>query len=210
MIHFLPRLYVIADPSACIVPDDRVSFLETLEETLAGGARLVQFRAKHLSPAQQWEFGKEVSAMCSAYAAHLIVNDRADLALALDADGVHLPANGLPVAVARRLMEWRKVGVSCHSVADVITAEEEGAHFVTLSPIFSSTSKPGYGPALDLHNLKTAANLVKIPIFALGGISPETTASCRSVGAYGVASMSGILRADDPAAAVQAYHTALR
>lgn len=210
MIRVLPRLYVIADPSACSVPDNLAHFLAVLEESLAGGARLVQFRAKHLSPAKQWEFGKEVSAMCSAYAAHLIVNDRADLALALDADGVHLPANGIPVGAARRLMEWRKVGVSCHSVADVITAEEEGANFVTLSPIFPSNSKPGYGPALDLHNLKTAANLVKIPIFALGGVSPDKTVSCRNVGAHGVAIMSGILQAEDPAAAVQAYHVALR
>lgn len=192
----LHKLYLVANVSGTTEPEDADAYLESVSAALAGGIRLVQFRAKQFPAAVQWELGAQIAAFCAAYNATLIVNDRADLALALDAAGVHLPATGMPVSAARRLMEWRFVGVSCHSVAEAIRAEEDGADYVTLSPIFPTASKPGYGPPLGLHQLKTAAHALKIPVFALGGISDENKQDCLEAGAWGVASTraSGLIK----------------
>lgn len=184
----LHRLYLVADVSGTNEADDAASYLDRVSSALAEGIRLVQFRAKQFPAAVQWELGAKVSALCAAYNATMIVNDRADLALALDAAGVHLPATGMPISAARRLMEWRFVGVSCHSVAEAIRAEEDGADYVTLSPIFLTDSKPGYGPPLGLHQLKTAAHALTIPVFALGGITKANQEDCLDAGAWGVAS----------------------
>lgn len=183
----LPKLMAIADPSG---QDE--DFLDHIELALGAGVRLIQFRAKHLNANQQWNLGREVAALCAAFGALLFVNDRCDVGLAVDADGVHLPAQGLPVYVARRTQPDWCVGVSCHSVADVIQAEDDGANYVTLSPIFESSSKPGYGPALGLGVLSDAAAASTIPIFALGGLNTVRAKESLLAGAYGVALMSGV------------------
>lgn len=183
----LPKLMAIADPSA---QDEH--FLDSIETALGAGARLIQFRAKHLSAKQQWELGREVAALCAAYGAQMLVNDRCDVAIALDADGVHLPSHGLPVYVARRTGPDWAVGMSCHSIEDVIQAEEDGADYVTLSPIFESASKPGYGPAIGIDGLKAAVLATNIPIYALGGIDPTRVRACLEAGAFGVAVMGGV------------------
>ena len=191
MIESLPNWMVIADPSAVDSP-----FLDAVEAVLAGGVTLIQFRAKHLAASEQWKLGRAVAELCAAYRAKLHVNDRADLAYVLGADGVHLPANGLPVEAARRLLPDGLIGVSCHSIADVIEATEDGADYVTLSPIFETSSKPGYGPALGCHKLTTSTKAATIPVYALGGITPERVDECLTRGAHGIATMGGVLRGD--------------
>jgi thiamine-phosphate pyrophosphorylase len=183
----LPKLMAIADPS-----EQNEDFLDNIEIALGAGVRLVQFRAKHLSADQQWNLGAEVAALCAAFGALMIVNDRCDVARAVAADGVHLPAHGLPVDAARRTVTDRLVGVSCHSTAEVILAEEDGADYVTLSPVFESASKPGYGPPLGLDVLRVTARASVIPIYALGGIDPLRATDCLNAGAYGIALMSGV------------------
>jgi thiamine-phosphate pyrophosphorylase len=118
----LPKLMAIADPS-----EQGEQFLDNIELALGAGVRLIQFRAKHLSANQQWDLGREVAALCAAFGAQLLVNDRCDVAVAVDADGVHLPAHGLPVYVARRTLPDGFMGVSCHCVEDVIQAQDAGA-----------------------------------------------------------------------------------
>jgi len=183
----LPKLMAIADPS-----EQDEHFLDHIELALGAGVRLIQFRAKHLTARQQWNLGREVAALCAAFGALLLVNDRCDVAIAVDADGMHLPAHGLPVYVARRTQADWAVGVSCHSVADVLQAGEDGADYVTLSPIFESASKPGYGPALGLNVLRAAAAESPIPIYALGGMNPAHATESLKAGAYGIAVMSGV------------------
>lgn len=121
----------------------------------------------------------------------IIVNSRLDVALAAGAQGVHLPA--------RSLAPWRLrpsagaaflIGVSCHSSADVLRAEAEGADYVYLSPIYASPSKPGYGPALGLDVLRETCALVRIPVLALGGVDEPRAAACLAAGAAGFASIS--------------------
>lgn len=126
----------------------------------------------------------------------VIVNTRADIALAAGAAGVHLPAHSIAPATLR---PWTGpdflIGVSCHSIADVIRAEAEGASYAFLSPIYPSPSKPGYGPALGLVILAEACRRVRIPVLALGGVDEHNAVACAGAGAAGFASISAFLGA---------------
>ena len=125
------------------------------------------------------------------------------MALAVGADGAHLPADGLPIAVARRLLgPDAVVGRAVHAVAEAERAEAEGADYVLLGTIFATASKPGREPGgLDL--VRAAARAVRIPVIAIGGIDERNVAATIGAGAYGVAVMSAILRAPAPAAVVE-------
>lgn len=121
----------------------------------------------------------------------VIVNNRLDVALAAGAQGVHLPSGSIPPVRLRALTGLDfLIGVSCHSLLDAIRAEEEGAGYVFLSPIFASPSKPGYGPVLGLDVLHEICRRVRIPVLALGGVDERRAAECVAAGAAGFASIS--------------------
>src|SRR5690606_1116820 len=115
------------------------------------------------------EGARDLAALVGAAGGVFLVNDRADLALALDADGVHRPGTGLPFEVLRRLLgPVMLIGASCHDLDEAVQAARAGADFVTLSPIFVTDSKPGYGPALGLEALARVCASVEVPVYALG------------------------------------------
>lgn len=204
----LPRLYVITDEASA--QKGCGSVFDAVEGALFAGARLVQLRDKTSSPLERWQKGKELAKIISAANGRFLVNDRADLALGLAADGVHRPAQGLPVYVLRSLvLDTRLIAVSAHDLDEARQAEQDGADFITLSPIFTSPSKPGYGPILGLKGLEEIAAQISIPIFALGGVRPDNVRACLDHGAYGVAVMGGIMAAEDPFEATRAYVDAL-
>lgn len=121
----------------------------------------------------------------------IIVNSRADIALAAGAHGIHLPANSPPPVRLRPLTGSSfLIGVSCHSLADVLRAEEEGADYVYFSPIFPSPSKPGYGPPVGVGLLAEVCVRVRIPVLALGGVTEENAPLCIDAGAAGFASIT--------------------
>lgn len=121
----------------------------------------------------------------------VIVNTRADVALAAGAAGVHLPGGSIAPSVLRRFVgAGILIGVSCHSIGEVERAAAEGADYVFLSPIFASPSKPGYGPALGLEALAAACARVRIPVLALGGVDEARAAACAAAGAAGFAAIS--------------------
>lgn len=170
-----------------------------VEEALRGGVRAVQLRDKGGSSKELFETAQELRRLTARYGAKLFVNDRADVALAVDADGVHIGSSSLPLYKVRRLIGERKlIGVSCHNQAQAITAQEMGADFITFGPVFYTPSKAEYGLPVGLEKLKAVTELLQIPVFALGGVKEENCAEAVACGVRGVALISAVLSAPEP------------
>jgi thiamine-phosphate pyrophosphorylase len=173
---------------------------EVVTGALEGGCRWVSVREKDLAPFQQVALAEEIVRIAEAFAACVILHGDPDLALQAGCAGVHLPARG-EVGAARALLRpgaW--VSISTHGREEAMAAAAAGAHAVTLSPIFSSASKPGYGPALGLERLAEIAAALPIPVIALGGIEDGARVrACFAAGAAAVAVMGAVMRAADPA-----------
>src|SRR5205085_2697299 len=168
---------------------------------LPRGAAGVQLR-QQLSARQLFERARTLRAICTKFAAPLLINDRADIAIVAAADGVHLPARGFPAAEAKKLVPL--VGVSCHTRAEVERAKD--ADFCVFGPVFET---PGKGPALGIEALREAARATPKPVFALGGVDAGNAARCIDAGARGVACIRSVLGAADPAAAAIALWKAI-
>lgn len=192
MVDF--RLYLITDRTQ--VPDH--DLMTALEAALEGGVRAIQLREKDLSDGEIFSLGVALVRLCRQHGARLLINDRADLAVAVGADGVQLTRKSYAPREARRILGREKlIGVSTHSVAEAEDAAREEADFVTLGPVFHTPSKRRYGPPLGTALLREATGRVKIPVFAIGGIKPAGVAEVFQAGAFGVALISGILGAGD-------------
>ena len=190
----LPSLYLISDRKQA----GGRSLLEALELALEGGLRLIQLREKDLSGGELFALAAKVRGLTAKYGAKLLINDRVDIAIAVDADGVHLPASSFNPMDARSLIgRDRVIGVSAHSEADAVRAEREGADFVTFSPIYYTPSKAGYGNPQGLEMLEEVCSKVSIPVYALGGINLENVRDVMGRDASGVAMISAILGARD-------------
>lgn len=154
---------------------------------------MVQLREKDLSARDLLTSAQQLIREVPAIAAgqvRLVVNGRLDVALAAGAGGVHFGAQAPPPKAFRRLLpDHFVVGVSCHSLADLQRAEAEGADYAFYSPIYLTASKPGYGPALGLAALREAVSLVRLPLYALGGITPARLSEVASTGVTGVAAI---------------------
>lgn len=207
--HRLPRLYLITDERLARTGGPAALY-DAVQAAVYAGVRMVQFRDKTSPTGALWEQAHDLAVLVGAAGGVFLVNDRADLALALDADGVHRPGRGLPFEVLRRLLgPDLLIGASCHDLDEAVHAARAGADFITLSPIFATDSKPGYGPALGLEALARVCASVEVPVYALGGVGPEQVAGCLEAGAWGVAVMGGIMAAADPAEAARRYLEAL-
>jgi thiamine-phosphate pyrophosphorylase len=167
-----------------------------IEQAAAGGLRAVQVRERDLATRDLLALAREACATMHARGGRVLINDRADLAHALGADGVHLRADSLPVAAARRLLgPDRLIGVSAHSPDDVARAESDGADFAVLGPVYETPSKRSFGPPIGLRALEEAARRCRLPVFAIGGVTLARVADVRRAGAHGVAVVSAILSA---------------
>ena len=177
---------------------------DTVAAVLDGGGRWIWFREKDLPPRERRALAERIAERVGRVGGVLSVGGDADLAADLGA-GIHLGGgtDRTAVAAARQRVGHALVGVSAHTLRDVEAAAENGADYVTLSPIFATASKPGYGPALGLGAI-AAASRVGIPVIALGGIDASTAGACRDHGAAGIAVMGGLMRATDPASEAQA------
>jgi thiamine-phosphate pyrophosphorylase len=200
MIDF--RLYLITDRHQCA----ERPLLEVLRATREAGVRAVQLREKDLGPGEVFKLAEAVCAVLRPGGARLFLNDRADIARAVGAAGVHLPETGIPVGAARRALgPGGIVGVSTHDPDGARRAEEAGADFITFGPVFFTPSKAAYGQPLGLERLEAVARQVTLPVFAIGGVRPDRVGPCLDAGARGVAVISAILAAPDPGAAVRAF-----
>jgi thiamine-phosphate pyrophosphorylase len=182
-----------------------------VEAALRGGARAFQLREKDLSPRELYPLALELRQLTRAYGARLLINDRIDVALAVEADGVHLTTTSLPASVARRLLgPDRLIGVSTHTLAEARVASEEGADFLVFGPIFFTPSKAPYGEPVGLDALRAVRATVRSPILAIGGVKQANLDQVLSAGADGIAVISAIISANDPTAASQALLATLR
>ena len=187
-------VYLISDRHQCRDED----LFCRVERALCGGVRAVQFREKDLSTRERFELGVALRGITSEFGAKLFVNGDAALARAIRADGVHLPVEGLPVDVCRKVLGPEMfIGVSTHSIDEAKEAKSNGADFVTYGPVFYTQSKAMYGSPVGLESLRTICAKIGLPVFALGGVGSDNIEDVISAGARGVAMISAILAADD-------------
>ena len=200
------RLYVVTDRHEAAGRD----LEEIVVAAAQGGAGAIQLREKDLSARDLYALGARLQAALVPYGVPLLINDRLDVALALDAAGVHLAGHSLPTAIARRVLGAGKLlGVSTHSVEEARCAADDGADFIVFGPVFATPSKVVYGPPQGLQHLRTVVRAVHIPVIAIGGIDHTNLPQVVQAGAYGVAMIRAVLAAPDPYKATQQLRTAL-
>ena len=204
MIDF--RLYAITDRHRCAP----TPLVDVVSELLDAGVTAIQLREKDLNDAELTCLAQSIAELCRSYKTKLFINTNAHIALEVGAAGVHLPANAGSVDFVKARTENNfYVGGSVHSLDAAKKREAEGADFLTYSPIYPTASKPGYGPAVGLESLKEMVSYVKLPIFALGGITPARTTACLAAGAFGIAVMSGVMSPKDAGKQAKRYLKAL-
>lgn len=197
---FPSSLYAIADT----LGRSNLSFVDLAEQLCAGGAKLLQLRAKDVSSRDFLAIARETHAICQRHGCLLIVNDRADIALAVDADGVHVGQEDLPLAAARQVLGPKKIiGVSTHDPEQAREAVRGGADYIGFGPLFGTATKATGYSARGLDQLREIRRLVTLPIVAIGGIAMERAPSALAAGANAVAMISDLVLADDVAAKVR-------
>jgi thiamine-phosphate pyrophosphorylase len=199
----VPPLLVISDRTQA-----RRKLTEIAAASFAGGCRWFSLREKDLPVEERCALLAELVATGRPYGALVMAHDDLDTVIATGAGGVHLPGGGDPRATRARLPQGL-IGASAHSAAEAAALIAAGADYVTISPVFLTDSKPGYGPALGLAGLTAATAAAKGPVVALAGISPGNARACLGAGAAGVAAMGEVMRSTDPEATVRALVEAI-
>ncbi|MCP9446514.1 MAG: thiamine phosphate synthase [Nitrospira sp.] len=184
--------------------------LELLRQAVDAGLPAIQLRERDLPTRELIQLGREIGSLAKHGTVPLIVNDRVDLMLAMNLDGVHLRANSLPLSAVRRLVgAGCLIGISTHSLAEVHAANREKADYIVFGPVFDTPSKRRFGAPVGLERLAEACWLSTVPVFAIGGITRASVPAVRRAGAYGVAVIGAILGSDDVAAATRDLLAAL-
>lgn len=182
-------LYLIADTGQV-----QGNLLSLVKRAIDGGVKAVQLRGKNLPARELIRIGEKLRLLTAERSVKFFINDRIDVAMALDADGIHLGQSSLSVKLAREISGDRfMIGVSTHHLKEANEAEEGGADFITFGPVFETPSKLVYGPPVGLRRLSDVVKETRIPVFAIGGIKVEKVKSVIEKGAYGVAVISAIL-----------------
>jgi thiamine-phosphate pyrophosphorylase len=191
------HLYLITAPM--------VNLVETVEAALQGGVTLVQYRDKDADDLTRLHHARSLKHLCHRYGALFLVNDRVDLALAVDADGVHLGQQDVPIAFARQLLgPQRIVGRSTHSPDDLQRAIKEGADYIGVGPVYETPTKAGR-PAAGFEYVRYAAEHAPMPWFAIGGIDTDNLHEVLSAGAERVSVVRAIMLAEQPTLATQFF-----
>jgi len=200
--HSLSGLYVILDPSVCPARP----LVEVLTTAVEAGASLFQYRNKTASMKEAYVEALALRRAAAKAGVLFIVNDRCDLALAVDADGVHLGQGDLPLDMAKKVMGPDKlIGISTHNPYQVREATAGKPDYLGFGPIFKPGSKQGHDPVVGLEGLRAMRSLTSLPVFAIGGIQIDQVGEVMRAGANGVAIISAILKAQDISLAVKAF-----
>ncbi len=194
------RVYLVTDRGQAPGGD----LLRAVERALDGGIRAVQLREKDLPARELYRLAERVRELTARCGARLLVNDRADVAMAVGADGVHLGTQSMPAAEARRYLGSRAIiGCSTHNARELREAEAGGADFAVFGPVYPTPSKAPYGAPVGLSALGDACRASGIPVFALGGVGPHNVAEVMGAGSFGIALISAVIAAEDPRTAAK-------
>ena len=181
-----------------------------VEQSLNAGARAIQLREKDLGGKELFELADKISVLCQRYNAQLFINDRIDVALAVDAAGVQLGKTSLPIDTARALLGKQKsIGYSAHFSEEAKVAERHGADFVLFGPVHMTPSKAAFGAPQGLAALQETVAKLDVPVYAIGGINSENLAETMRTGVRGVALISAVMSAENPTAATRTILTKL-
>ena len=199
------RLYLVTNR----YQDSLESFLEKIETACRSGVTIVQLREKNLTTNQYYQLAKQVKEITDAYQVPLIIDDRLDVCLAVDAAGLHIGDDELPVSVARQVLGPEKIlGVTAKTVKRALEAEEGGADYLGTGAIFPTTTKEN-APITLISTLKTICQTVAIPVVAIGGLTSENIDQLAETGIAGVAVVRDLMQAEDIEAKTQAFLTKL-
>lgn len=207
-----PGAVPLPDPPLLVITDRgqaRAPLTEIAEALFQAGVRWLMLREKDLDAAARRDLLRDLVARGAPYGATVTVNGDLAAARAAGAAGLHLPTGGDIEAARRALGPDALLGASTHSLGEAMVALESGADYVTLSPVFESASKPGYGPALGPAGLGAVAARLAIPTIALGGVGAGNAGACLVAGAAGVAVMGAVMAVADPGAAARQLLAAL-
>ena len=199
------RLYLVTNR----YQDSLESFLEKIETACRSGVTIVQLREKNLTTNQYYQLAKQVKEITDAYQVPLIIDDRLDVCLAVDAAGLHIGDDELPVSVARKVLGPEKIlGVTAKTVKRALEAEEGGADYLGTGAIFPTTTKEN-APITLISTLKTICQRVAIPVVAIGGLTSENIDQLMGTGIAGVAVVRDLMQAEDIETKTQAFLTKL-
>ena len=189
--------------------DSLENFLEKVETACRSGVTIIQLREKNLTTNQYYQLAKQVKKITDAYQVPLIIDDRLDVCLAVDAAGLHIGDDELPVSVARKVLGPEKIlGVTAKTVKRALEAEEGGADYLGTGAIFPTTTKEN-APITLISTLKTICQTVAIPVVAIGGLTSENIDQLIGTGIAGVAVVRDLMQAEDIEAKTQAFLTKL-
>ncbi|MDU4442176.1 MAG: thiamine phosphate synthase [Streptococcus mitis] len=199
------RLYLVTNR----YQDSLESFLEKIETACRSGVTIIQLREKNLTTNQYYQLAKQVKEITDAYQVPLIIDDRLDVCLAVDAAGLHIGDDELPVSVARKILGSEKIlGVTAKTVKRALEAETSGADYLGTGAIFPTTTKEN-APITLISTLKTICQRVAIPVVAIGGLTSENINQLIGTGIAGVAVVRDLMQAEDIEAKTQAFLTKL-
>lgn len=199
------RLYLVTNR----YQDSLKSFLEKVETACRSGVTIIQLREKNLTTNQYYQLAKQVKEITDTYQVPLIIDDRLDVCLAVDAAGLHIGDDELPVSVARQVLGPDKIlGVTAKTVKRALEAETSGADYLGTGAIFPTTTKEN-APITLISTLKTICQTVSIPVVAIGGLTSENIDQLIGTGIAGVAVVRDLMQAEDIEAKTQAFLTKL-
>jgi thiamine-phosphate pyrophosphorylase len=189
------RLHVITD----VAVQDRFTHAKLAGFAVAGGAGAIQFRDKNLGTREAIDTARTLKRICEGAGVTFIINDRVDIVLAVDADGVHLGRDDLPITQARKLLGAEKIiGATAGTIEDALRAREEGADYIGFGHIFQTRSKAKPSAPVGLEALRDVCARIDIPVIAIGGITPKNVGQVVAAGAYGTAVIGAVCAQKDP------------
>jgi thiamine-phosphate pyrophosphorylase len=193
------RLHILTDTKF----QRKFTHVELARLAIEGGADAIQLRDKELSTRELIEIAKAIKEICREHKVTFIVNDRVDVAFAVDADGVHLGQDDLPISVARRILKDKIIGGSAGNEEELERCISEGADYIGFGPVFHTSTKADAGPQVGLDALRNIVKRSPIPVIAIGGIDDQNASQVLETGVHGIAVVSFVSRAKDPRQATE-------